>query len=148
MILLTFLAASLVFVCDRVAKTLLLARMSEGESIPVLRNIFHITLVFNKGIAFGLLKEFSSLFPPLTILTVGLILSYIITRKGGHTLTNISCGLIIGGAIGNLIDRIKLGYVIDFLDFRIWPVFNIADSSITIGAILFAFTMIGRRTSR
>ncbi len=101
--------------------------------------------MYNTGIAFGILKGSANLILIVTIIGLALI-SYSLKKdflKDRHSLTakelfigRIAIGFVLGGAIGNMIDRLRLGYVIDFIDFRIWPVFNLADSFITIGAII------------
>ena len=121
--------------------------MSMGESIPVLRNILHITYIGNTGVAFGLFKNSSSLFIAISITAVIFILGLILgSINEGRFLSRpfFDTGLILiaSGALGNLADRLRCGYVIDFIDVRIWPVFNLADSFITIGTLflLFIFT--------
>ena len=128
---------------DRVTKIFFSKILLYGESIPVLEKVFHFTLVHNTGIAFGLFKDQGIVFivvPVIAIILLFFNLYYY--KQNGEVLSRgyiIAFSLILGGAIGNLIDRIYFGYVIDFLDFRIWPVFNIADSAITIGAVVIAY---------
>jgi len=130
---------------DRVTKHFFSQILSEGESIPVIRNIFHFSLVHNTGIAFGLFKDQGVVFiiiPVIAIAILLLIYNIYYYRKHEESMSVmyvVGFPLILAGALGNLIDRVAYGYVIDFLDFRIWPVFNIADSAITIGALLIAF---------
>ena len=108
--------------------------------------LFHITLVLNSGAAFGLFKGRSVFFTVSTVIVITFICFYIIRGGCKDLMTLTALGLILGGAAGNLIDRAAFGYVIDFLDFRIWPVFNIADASITIGAFILAIKLIfGKR---
>jgi len=134
--------SSLVVIVDRLTKYILLKNLSEGESVRVIPGIFHITLVFNSGAAFGIFKGRSVFFIILTALVIVLICLYI-WRGGCRDLpVLIALSLIAGGAAGNLIDRAAFGYVVDFLDFRVWPVFNIADSAITIGAFILAIRLI------
>ena len=134
--------SSLVLIVDRLTKYILFRNLSEGESVRVIPGLFHITLVLNSGAAFGLFKGRSVFFMVSTALVIVFICLYVI--RGGYKdlLTLTALGLILGGAAGNLIDRVLFGYVIDFLDFRIWPVFNIADASITIGASILAIRLI------
>ncbi len=110
---------------------------------PVLPGIFHLTLIHNTGVAFGLLKG-SGLLVTLGTLALILWLCWFLARGSAFKgpLFTLGVGLVLGGAIGNLIDRLRVGAVIDFLDFRIWPVFNVADSCITIGAILMAWQIL------
>ena len=131
-----FYIAAILTIFDQYSKFLIFHRMQYGESIPVIKNVFHLTFVTNTGIAFGFFKGANVVFIIASLIVIAGIVTfknYIIDK---HSLTSkIACGLILGGALGNLIDRIRLGYVIDFLDFRIWPVFNFADSGITIGSL-------------
>ncbi len=137
--------ACAIVIADRITKAALCRAMHEGQSIPILPKIFHLTLVFNKGIAFGLFGGKAFVFVAAGAAIIAAMAAYAARTKARDALTGISFGLIIGGALGNLVDRMRFGYVIDFLDFRVWPVFNIADSSITIGAIALAWGMIVSR---
>ncbi len=128
-----FLVASVVFVIDRITKIVAVSAMSYGQSIEVLPNIFQLTLVFNNGTAFGLLKGQNTILAIITAIAVVLLVAYAVTHKNHSLAVSAAIGFILGGALGNLLDRIKFGYIIDFLDFRVWPVFNIADSAITAG---------------
>ena len=125
---------------DRFLKIYFSNSLSLGESWPVLRGIFHITLVHNTGIAFGLFKNKGIVFIIIPLIAIILLIFNIYYyRNNQEELSRtyiVAFSLILGGAIGNLIDRIYFGYVIDFLDFRVWPVFNVADSAITIGAAI------------
>lgn len=133
----------LVVFIDRITKIFFSENLCVGESFPIIRNIFHMTLVHNTGIAFGLFKNQGIVFIIIPIIAISLLGFNIYYYHNNLKVLNrsyvISLSLILGGAIGNLIDRIYCGYVIDFIDFRIWPVFNIADSCITIGAIIILF---------
>ena len=111
--------------------------LSNIPTQPILPNVFHLTLVHNTGVAFGLLQGYGLL---ITLGTCAVIVGLWWSR-----FFTLSTGLILGGAIGNLIDRLRIGAVIDFLDFRIWPVFNLADSCITIGALLMAWQILKSR---
>lgn len=134
-----FLAASLVFLLDRIAKVAVLAQMATGESVEVLPGIFHITFVANNGTVFGLLKGHNTVLGIVSAVIAVIIIAYAVKhRKKIVPPVSVSLGLILGGAAGNLFDRIFYGHVIDFLDFRIWPVFNIADSAITVGTVILA----------
>lgn len=129
---------SVVFL-DRVSKILFSNLLSLGESIPVIRNVFHFTLVHNTGIAFGLFKNQGIVFviiPIIAVILIGFNIYYYRNSKEVSRIYIVAFSLILGGAIGNLIDRIYFGHVIDFIDFRIWPVFNLADSAITVGAVI------------
>lgn len=124
---------------DRVSKNFFTATLGMGESIPVVRNIFHFTLVYNTGIAFGLFKNQGFIFivvPLIAAMLIGFNIYYYRNNHDIPLLYVVAFSLIFGGAVGNLIDRVLYGHVIDFIDFRIWPVFNLADSAITIGTAI------------
>src|SRR3989338_742165 len=89
----------------------------------------------NTGAGFGILKNFNFLLIMISIAVIGIIFYYFKKIKENQLLLQVLAAFILGGALGNLIDRARLGYVVDFLDFRIWPVFNIADSFVTVGII-------------
>lgn len=124
---------------DQLSKYFITRSLLPYQSLPVLKNIFHLTLVQNSGIAFGLFKNqaiFYLFLPVVAITWLFYILFFSTDNQGFSKLYYVALTLILGGAIGNLIDRLRLGFVIDFLDFRIWPVFNLADSAITIGVAI------------
>ena len=132
-----------VLALDQATKALLTPWLSVRPSVPVLPGFFHLTLVHNTGVAFGLFQGYG-LWVTLATLAVLAAVVRSSVRKGQGTLTLVCLGLIVGGALGNLADRLRLGAVVDFLDVRFfdvrfWPVFNIADSCVTVGAILLAF---------
>ncbi|MBA1333775.1 MAG: Lipoprotein signal peptidase [Firmicutes bacterium] len=128
-----------VFAADRLTKYVAKGYLRPRGSLPVINGIFHLTYVENRGVAFGMLQNKGWVFIPVTL---GIILGivYLLSKaKKGSRMLRLPMAMILGGAIGNLYDRIFLGYVVDFLDFRIWPVFNLADSSIVIGAVLLGY---------
>jgi len=128
--------AFLVIFLDQLTKYLVKSNLSLGQSIPVIKNFFSITLIKNFGIGFGMLNSPAArwILVCITIVIIGIILYYY-KQIPEKYLVLIAAALVLGGAIGNLIDRILLGFVIDFLDFTVWPAFNIADSAVTIGVI-------------
>jgi signal peptidase II len=142
---LLFTTAFCVYVADRAAKLIMLKVMSVGESIKVIPDIFHITLVFNSGAAFGLLKGRAAFFVIVSTLVITCIILFAWRDKGMSRILAVSLGFILGGALGNLVDRLTFGYVVDFFDFRVWPVFNIADSAITTGVGLLALSLAMKR---
>ena len=126
-----------VLVADQATKWLALEFLSSVSTVPVIPGVFHLTLVRNSGVAFGLFQGYG-LWITLGTLAVLAGLFRATLRPGGSQWAPFCLALILGGAIGNLMDRMRFGGVIDFLDFRIWPVFNLADSCITVGAALLA----------
>ena len=137
-IFLSLITITVVVFTDRFLKIYFSKTLDMGESWPVIRNVLHMTLVHNTGIAFGLFKNQGIVFiiiPMIAIILLAFNIYYYRSNKENLSrMYIVAFSLILGGAIGNLIDRITFGYVIDFIDFRIWPVFNVADSAITIGA--------------
>jgi len=142
-IFLAIFSTSLIVFIDRLSKLFVSDLLVYGESLPIIRNVLHMTMVHNTGIAFGFFKDQGITFIIIPIVAVVLLVFNIYYyRQNNEALSRtyiVAFSLILGGAIGNLIDRIVYGHVIDFIDFRVWPVFNIADSAITIGAILIAY---------
>ncbi|MFH1441248.1 MAG: signal peptidase II [Candidatus Omnitrophota bacterium] len=138
-----FLIVLIILFFDRLTKILATKNLSLSESYPLIKGYFHLTLAHNRGAAFGILKNHLYLFVLTSVIAIVLI--FLDLHKHRHkkiSLYSLSLALILSGAIGNLIDRLYFGYVIDFLDFRIWPVFNVADSAITVGAILLGWSII------
>jgi len=133
------IAAGLFFlIADQVVKLFITSRLSPSETIPVIENIFHITLVFNNGCAFGLFKgQPNVIFFAISISAVIFLTFFLIRLHKNLIIYRLAAILMIAGALSNLIDRLRVGYVIDFLDFRIWPVFNLGDTAITIGVSIF-----------
>jgi len=104
-----------------------------GASIPIIKNILHISVIFNTGAAFGMLQKKTNFLIYIGLVFIFIFLLLAISEKHKRKLFFVACGLIVGGALSNLYDRILLGYVVDYIDIRIWPVFNIADSCISCG---------------
>jgi len=147
-----FLTALLVVAADQLSKTWIRRYLPEGHSLPE-TGFFQLTHIQNTGAAFGLFQDQSL---SLTIVAlIGIIvislLVFLFSRhfpflsKGPGRL---ALGLVLGGTIGNLIDRLSLGYVTDFVDIGIWPAFNIADSAITVGVFLFAYSLLSLTGAR
>ncbi len=119
---------------DHLVKYLVASQMIQGESIPVVPEIFHITYVQNRGAAFSMMEGqwfFLIVLPCAAILTAMIILFW--KRKVWSVCMNLAIAFICGGGMGNLIDRICQGYVVDLFDFRVFPVFNVADIFICVG---------------
>ena len=131
-----------VLVLDQLVKGLIQVSCLPGESIPVIKGIFHITYVLNPGAAFGLLENQTWFF---ILAAAAISLAFVwyyprLRRECGFL--HYGCVAMVAGAIGNLIDRIKMGLVVDFLDFRIWPVFNLADIAIVLGVISMVYAIL------
>jgi len=106
--------------------------MFKYESIPIIPPVFYLTYIENPGAAFGVMAHRTGFFIITTFFVIGITL-FFYRKIVKSTLMQLEIGLIIGGSLGNLADRIRIGQVVDFLDFRIWPVFNFADTAIVIG---------------
>jgi len=116
--------------------------MTEGMSIPILEHVFHLTFVLNPGAAFGMLENNREFFiiMALAVLTLVVYMRKSILEEPLEIQLGIA--LFVGGALGNLIDRIQTGLVVDFFDFRIWPVFNMADIAICVGVGVIIWSII------
>jgi signal peptidase II len=138
-----FIPALAILTLDQLAKAWVLQALPVGYSVPVAGEIFQFTHVRNPGTAFGLLRGSGVLLTVVSIAAVFFIIGYWFhLRQTGHPVSRIlqaGLALPLGGALGNLSDRLRFGHVIDFIDFRVWPVFNIADMAITSGAALVAY---------
>jgi signal peptidase II len=137
-----------ILVLDQATKLYIDANFRLHETVPVIRDVFHLTYVRNKGAAFGILAESSVRIPffiGVSIVAMLGILWYVKCIRDNQRLALIALSLIFAGALGNLIDRIRLGEVIDFLDVfwrsYHWPAFNVADSAITVGVTLLFIDM-------
>src|SRR5689334_25115877 len=146
-----FLIAALVVVFDRLAKWVVDKNIALHESVAVVPGFFHLTHVENRGAAFGLFAESPSEWKIAVLVLFSLVALVIVSAllwKNSHAMTTTGVGLalILGGAIGNLWDRLVSGHVVDFLLFYVgqyqWPAFNVADSAIVIGAGLLVFEIL------
>jgi len=127
---------------DQFTKYLAAKYLMPVGSYPVIKHFFHLTYVENRGAAFGMLQNKTLFFIVITVV-VGIVLIYSMIKLPENSLYNYTLAMILGGAIGNLIDRVRLGYVVDFIDFKFFPaVFNVADSFIVVGAIILGYLMI------
>ncbi len=120
---------------DQLTKYLIKTSFQLKESIPIINNIFHLTYIHNFGAGFGILQNQKWILIFISMMVLGIIFYYFDKIREKGLLLQTLVAFILGGTIGNLIDRLMNGYVIDFLDFQIWPIFNIADSFVTIGVI-------------
>jgi len=138
--------ALIAIVVDQYTKLLVRKNMVAGETImvhPALRNIFDLTYTTNTGVAFGMFKEIGPVVSVLAILVVAIIIYYNNQLSERDVWLRVALGMQMGGAIGNnLIDRLFLGSVVDFLHIHYWPIFNVADSCITVGVVIIVVLMI------
>jgi len=131
-----------VLLADQLSKRWVITHLQPGEPwspVPFLHPVVTLTYVTNTGAAFGLFPGGSGLFVGVAVLAVVGILTYYVRLSLAEWQVEFSLGLMLGGAVGNLLDRLIYGHVIDFIDFRIWPVFNLADSSIVVGMVMLAY---------
>lgn len=135
--MLFFVVALIALALDQLTKYLILQNLLEGQSIPL--GILDIHHVHNRGAAFGMLQNGGYLFVVIAVaVLIALIVAWPRIREAGPLVVS-SLALIAGGTVGNLLDRLRFGYVIDFIDLRWWPVFNVADSCICVGVGLLAW---------
>lgn len=136
-----YATAVVVFVLDQITKYLILDLLGtqEGTYRRIIDDLLWLRLVHNSGAAFGMLRNASLLFATAAVaVSVGILL-YSRRLSSASLLVRVSLGMELGGALGNLLDRVRQGYVVDFVDVRLWPfVFNVSDASITIGVVLLA----------
>lgn len=141
-----FLTALLVVAADQLSKMWVRANLAPGESLPEI-GFFRLTHVYNTGAAFGLFQGQPFVLTIVALVGVAVLLFYalFIYRRLPYLdsrLNRVALGLILGGTVGNLVDRLRLGYVTDFISVgNWWPSFNIADSAITVGVVLFAYSL-------
>jgi signal peptidase II len=132
-----------VLIVDQLTKLVVRLNFLPNQSIPVIPGIFHFTYVQNPGAAFGILPYQTTFFILVTLIIIGIVIYY--SYKLRHTsalMLRLGLALQLGGALGNFLDRIRFSYVVDFFDFRIFPVFNVADIGIVLGVCLFAYQLL------
>jgi signal peptidase II len=143
------------FILDRWTKSWIQDRFDLHESDPIIDGFFNITYVQNTGVAFGILSSVSSpakslLLSAFTAFAAVVVITYSFRSSARNRLLQVALALVLGGALGNLYDRLVYGYVVDFLEFYLgtyhWPAFNVADSAITIGVVLLALEIIKSET--
>ena len=149
-----YLISLVIVLLDQLAKLLVVRSMRPGQNIPIVPGFFDLTFVLNPGAAFSLfatLPEWirNPFFILISAAAAVLIVAYRSRYLRENRLASVSLALILGGAIGNLIDRLRYGVVVDFLDAHIyqyhWPIFNVADSSISVGVALLLIEMLLER---
>ena len=138
-----FALSAAIVAADQLTKWLVLGYFENRYPRVELTGFFNLVLVFNKGAAFSLFAQAAGWQTPLLAafaLAAAVIVSVLIVRNPGRGLLRLGLALILGGALGNLIDRVRFGHVVDFLDFHAlgwhWPAFNVADSAISVGAVI------------
>lgn len=141
-----YLIAILIILLDQFTKWLVVSQMTFGDSIPIINNVLYITSHRNRGAAWGILQGQMWLFYAITLIVIIALIYYIQKAAKGKLLLGISLGLMLGGAIGNFLDRVIRKEVVDFIHTYIFgynfPVFNVADSSLCIGVVLLMIVML------
>ncbi|MSP12477.1 MAG: signal peptidase II [Chloroflexi bacterium] len=135
----------LVFTADQITKTLVRGQMLPYQSIfpfPQINSFLSVTYVQNTGAAFGILQERGLIFVIIAVVVITAIFAYYKHLPTEYLAVRLSLGLQLGGALGNLMDRLRFGFVTDFLDLGWWPIFNLADAAIVIGVITLAIYML------
>jgi signal peptidase II len=135
-----YLAALSVAVFDQLIKFIVNSSLRPGGSIPVIRNILNLTYVQNRGAAWGIFPGQNWLLLGIAVAVVGLLFYYHFKLSRGDIM-QLGLGLVLGGVLGNSLDRFFRHFVIDFVDFIIWPVFNLADMMIDLGVAILLFRL-------
>lgn len=141
-LLFLLVVAGAIFLADQASKALVLRNLGFGQSwnpIAPLRPFVNITLIANTGAAFGLIPGGGLFFTVVAAVVAAFILTYYRSLPAEAILLKWALGLELGGALGNLADRLRYGYVLDFINFNFWPVFNLADGCITLGMVLIGY---------
>jgi signal peptidase II len=152
---LSILVAAVTILADQAAKNAVVARITLCERIPVLGDVLRLTNIRNSGAVFGIMRGAGSYFTLFSVVAAGVLLVVIFFARRSSVMVKVSLGMVLGGALGNLIDRLRFGAVVDFIDVGFgeaarWPCFNIADAAITVGVVLLignALRMSGSETS-
>jgi signal peptidase II len=137
-----YLLAGVVFAIDQVSKYIVSIHLPLGISTPVIGEVMYLTREHNEGGAFGLFRSGHGLLVMVSIIAVIAIVLLLFRNMAQSRLVKVAFALQLGGALGNLTDRLRLHYVIDFIDFRVWPIFNVADTAITVGIVLLAYYLV------
>ncbi|MBQ7356082.1 MAG: signal peptidase II [Clostridia bacterium] len=129
---------------DMITKFLSYALLSKVETVPIIKGVIHFTYVENRGAAFGMLKDHRWVFISISVIVIAAFLAYLFLGHAESRLMGVALSLVTAGGLGNMIDRLALGYVVDFIDFRLinFAVFNVADSCVCIGAGLLVLYLI------
>ena len=139
-----FVIAAAVVGLDQLTKYLVLKNLTSVSTVPLIKNVLHLTYVENRGAAFGMLSNNRWVFMVISSLVIVVMTAYIVINRRGGVLGNVAVAFVLGGGIGNMIDRIWRGFVVDFIDFRLinFYVFNAADSFVCVGCGLLIFVLI------
>lgn len=144
--LLFFIAVSaMTLILDQLSKALVLRHLSEGHPVSLLGRVVCLNLTTNTGSAFNLLQNQGDVLVGIGIAICLIIMALVVLRPDLQCCYMLPLALVWGGSLGNLLDRLHRGAVVDFIDLRVWPVFNISDIAITIGFLVLAYQLLRRR---
>jgi signal peptidase II len=143
-----YFIALAVIALDQITKYLAETRLPSGLSVRVAGKLLYLTTLHNSGGAFGIMQSWTGVLTVVSLVAVAVIVVY--SRKKGvlPVLVSLGLSLQLGGALGNAIDRLRFGYVVDFIDLGWWPVFNVADTAITVGIVCLAYHLLFREARR
>lgn len=135
-----FAGIILITVFDQLAKFIAAEQLMQIGTVPIVKDVFHLTYCENPGAGFGMFADYTGILSALTFAVIAVAIGYVAAKRPKSVWLVTALTFMVGGAAGNLIDRVRLGYVIDFFDFRLinFPIFNIADCFVTVGAVVFA----------
>lgn len=135
-----FVGLALIVGLDQLTKYIAVLKLMQVKTLPIISEVFHLTYVENSGAGFGIFQDFTWLLAVFSAVVAAILIGYVLWKKPKHPCLITALTFLCGGALGNLIDRVRLGYVVDFLDFTLidFPVFNVADCFVTVGAVLLA----------
>jgi signal peptidase II len=148
-IMLAVAVAIATVVLDQVTKAAVVGGMHLNERVPVMGTFLRLTYIRNSGAVFGMMRGAGTYFTFFSVIAAAVLMVVLFIAKRSSTLVRVSLGMVLGGAVGNLIDRLRYGAVVDFLDVGIsdsvrWPCFNVADSAITVGVLLLIISSFAR----
>lgn len=149
MLIIYLIVAAAIVICDQLVKAWIVANLSLGESMSLIKDVFSLTYFQNTGAAWSILEGKMSFFAVVTVAAVAVCSFLLIKNLKGSKFFTFGMTLIIAGAIGNFIDRMRMGYVVDMFqtDFINFPIFNVADMSLVIGvALVFIYVILDERT--
>ncbi len=144
MLILFFVGLISIIGLDQLTKYFAVVHLTNVRTHPLIEDVFHLTYVENPGAGFGIFADYTGLLSVLSALVALALIGYVLVKKPQNAWLLTALTFLCGGAIGNLIDRVRLGYVVDFLDFTLidFPVFNVADCFVTVGAVLLAIYIV------
>ncbi len=139
-----FIGIAVLLAADQITKWIVLEKLTQVETVSLIPNVFHLTYCENRGAAFGILQNQIWIFSVITVTVLLGVIYFMVRYRPKNKWLNVSLILLVGGALGNFIDRIFRGFVVDFLDFRLinFPIFNAADCFVVAGAIMLALYLI------